>query len=79
MRMTNLAIKTHSPTFFLFSFYLSPSFPAVMATLSGITVFPIKSCHSVKVDSCRVDALGLAADRNFMLIEDDTNRFITQR
>ncbi|RUP48244.1 hypothetical protein BC936DRAFT_144799 [Jimgerdemannia flammicorona] len=50
-----------------------------MPTLTGISIFPVKSCHSVEIQECDVDALGLLHDRRFMFIDAETNRFITQR
>ncbi|KAF7728814.1 hypothetical protein EC973_005440 [Apophysomyces ossiformis] len=52
---------------------------AEVPTLTDISIYPIKSCHSIKLKECQVDALGLVNDRRFMFIDDETNRFITQR
>lgn len=47
--------------------------------VSAITLYPIKSCHYINVDSCEVDELGLKLDRRFMFVDESTGRFITQR
>lgn len=51
------------------------SFPTVV----DILVFPIKSCHYVRLQECEVDSLGIKHDRRFMIVYADTNRFVTQR
>lgn len=48
-------------------------------TVSNIHVYPIKSCHSVQLNESEVGNLGLVNDRRFMFIEQDNDRFITQR
>ncbi|KAI8370566.1 uncharacterized protein BYT42DRAFT_93749 [Radiomyces spectabilis] len=50
-----------------------------MASLSAIHIFPVKSCHYVQVEECKVHHLGLENDRRFMLIDERTGRFISQR
>ncbi|KAI8086372.1 MOSC N-terminal beta barrel domain-containing protein [Halteromyces radiatus] len=48
-------------------------------TVSGIRIYPVKSCHSVQLEESEVGNLGLVNDRRFLFIEEATNRFITQR
>lgn len=48
------------------------------AILSQISVYPIKSCGGIAVDSWIVDELGLTLDRRWMVI-DESGRFQTQR
>ncbi|KAI8389341.1 MOSC N-terminal beta barrel domain-containing protein [Blakeslea trispora] len=48
-------------------------------TVERITIFPIKSCHYVDLSECEVDNMGIKHDRRFMIINADTNRFVTQR
>lgn len=48
------------------------------ARVSAITLFPIKSCRGISVQSAEVVARGLARDRRYMLV-DETGHFITQR
>ncbi|KAI8996813.1 MOSC N-terminal beta barrel domain-containing protein [Pilobolus umbonatus] len=50
-----------------------------MATVERINIFPIKSCHSIEVNECEVNSLGILYDRRFMIIDAATNRFISQR
>ncbi|KAG0175426.1 hypothetical protein DFQ28_000047 [Apophysomyces sp. BC1034] len=52
---------------------------AELPTLTDISIYPIKSCHSIKLKECAVDALGLVHDRRYMFIDELTNRFVTQR
>ncbi|KAI9250037.1 MOSC N-terminal beta barrel domain-containing protein [Sporodiniella umbellata] len=47
--------------------------------VENIHIFPIKSCHSVEVKEINVGKLGLENDRRFMLVDEETNKFITQR
>ncbi|KAI9481341.1 MAG: MOSC N-terminal beta barrel domain-containing protein [Benjaminiella poitrasii] len=48
-------------------------------TVESIHIYPIKSCHYVVVKECEVDSLGIKHDRRFMIVYEDTNRFVTQR
>jgi uncharacterized protein YcbX len=48
------------------------------ACLRAITVFPIKSCRGISVESAELVSRGLARDRRYMLV-DENGRFITQR
>lgn len=47
--------------------------------MENIHIYPVKSCHSIELEECQVGNLGLENDRRFMMIEEDTNKFITQR
>jgi MOSC domain-containing protein len=47
-------------------------------TLTGLFVYPIKSCRGIPVDQWDVDEFGLRYDRRFMLV-DQTGEFMTQR
>src|SRR3954451_13707808 len=47
-------------------------------TLTGLFVYPIKSCRGIAVDRWDVDAFGLRYDRRFMAI-DQSGEFLTQR
>jgi uncharacterized protein YcbX len=49
-----------------------------MARVSGLFVYPIKSCRGIAVDSAELTARGLAYDRRYMLV-DASGRFLTQR
>ena len=49
-----------------------------MLQVTGINIFPIKSCGGVRADRAEVEARGLAGDRRFMLV-DGNGRFMTQR
>ena len=46
--------------------------------MSGLYVYPIKSCGGVAVEDWEVDERGLRHDRRWMLV-DETGRFIAQR
>jgi uncharacterized protein YcbX len=46
--------------------------------VTGLNVYPIKSCGGIELDSARVMNTGLEYDRMFMLV-DEKDRFISQR
>jgi len=46
--------------------------------LSGLYIYPVKSLRGLHLDSATVDALGLAGDRRFLVVDPD-GKFITQR
>ncbi len=46
--------------------------------LSGLFVYPIKSCAGMTVQTRRLDAKGLEGDRSYMVV-DEAGRFLTQR
>ena len=47
-------------------------------TLTGLTVYPIKSARGIPVDRWEVDEFGLRHDRRFMLV-DRSGEFLSQR
>ncbi|HEY0944493.1 MAG TPA: MOSC N-terminal beta barrel domain-containing protein [Opitutaceae bacterium] len=47
-------------------------------TLSGLFLYPVKGCRGLPVAEAQVDALGLAGDRRFMIV-DLAGKFLTQR
>lgn len=47
-------------------------------TLTGLFVYPIKSCRGIPVDQWDLDEFGLRYDRRFMLV-DQAGEFMTQR
>ena len=47
-------------------------------TLSGLYVYPIKSCAGISLQSAEVSATGLRHDRRWMLV-DDAGEFMSQR
>ncbi|MDT0498755.1 MOSC domain-containing protein [Algiphilus sp. W345] len=49
-----------------------------MATLSGLYIYPVKSCAAVSVQQVGVEPRGLAGDRRWMIV-DATGHFITGR
>lgn len=51
-------------------------------TVSGIFIYPIKSCGGIALTSATIEERGLRLDRRWMLISDaekDRNTFVTQR
>ena len=46
--------------------------------LAGLFIHPVKSLRACAVTSARIDPLGLASDRRFLVV-DETGRFLTQR
>lgn len=46
--------------------------------VTGLNVFPIKSCHALQVEEVQVDSRGVVDDRRFMLV-DGNGRFLSQR
>ena len=45
--------------------------------VTGLNVFPVKSCRAVSVEEVEIDSFGVVGDRRFMVIIG--NRFTTQR
>ena len=45
--------------------------------VTGLNVFPVKSCRAVSTEEVEVDSFGIVGDRRFMVI--DGNRFTSQR
>ena len=50
----------------------------VRVRVSGLNVFPIKSCKACRVEEIVVDKYGVVGDRRLMLV-DGNNRFVSQR
>jgi uncharacterized protein YcbX len=48
------------------------------ATITGIYVYPVKSCRGIVMESARVEPTGFADDRHWMLVRPN-GRFVTQR
>jgi len=46
--------------------------------LAGLFIYPVKSLRGYAVESADVDALGIAGDRRFLVV-DEAGRFLTQR
>jgi len=46
--------------------------------LTDIYIYPVKSCAGIRLDAARLDAMGLARDRRWMIV-DDAGKMITQR
>jgi len=46
--------------------------------LSGITIYPVKSCAGVNLDSATLDRFGLVGDRRWLVV-DERGRFLSQR
>src|SRR5512139_2480260 len=46
--------------------------------VSGLTIYPVKSCRGIAVKSATVEPRGLKFDRRWMVV-DDSGRFLTQR
>jgi hypothetical protein len=46
--------------------------------LSGLFIYPVKGLRGLAVQASEVDALGLAGDRRFLVV-DEAGRFLTQR
>jgi len=51
----------------------------VVGKLKSIHVYPIKSCKGFEVSKWRINKYGLEHDREWMVIDSETNRFQTQR
>jgi len=50
----------------------------MLARIAGLHLYPVKGCRGLSVDAAEIDALGLAGDRRFMVV-DATGRFLSQR
>ncbi|MGC4073905.1 MAG: MOSC domain-containing protein [Nibricoccus sp.] len=46
--------------------------------VSGLFIYPVKSCRGISLTESRLDSLGLAGDRRFLIV-DDNGVLITQR
>jgi uncharacterized protein YcbX len=49
-----------------------------MTSLTGITVYPIKSARGIPVEQWELDEFGLTLDRRWMVV-DSAGEFISQR
>ncbi len=49
------------------------------AKVSGLFIYPIKSCRGSRVEQGQLTLKGLAHDREFMLVETASGKFLTQR
>lgn len=47
--------------------------------LASLYRYPLKSGKAESLASASLDALGLVGDRRWMLVEESTGRFLTQR
>jgi uncharacterized protein YcbX len=47
--------------------------------VTGIYIYPIKSCKGISVQSAKTDDFGFENDRRWMVVSGETNRFVTQR
>jgi len=52
---------------------------SVNAKIIEINVYPIKSCKGLSVEAWNVDKYGLQYDRNWMIVDSQSSRFISQR
>lgn len=50
----------------------------MLVVISGLYIYPIKSCAAIAVDSMMLDELGAANDRRYMLV-DEYGQFLSQR
>ena len=50
-----------------------------MLHLSALYRFPLKSCKAEVLEQASFDALGMAGDRRWMLVDEASGRFLTQR
>ena len=48
-------------------------------SLTGVFVYPIKSCKGISCERSRLTSTGLQYDREWMLIDVKTRRFVSQR
>ncbi|MBX3736481.1 MAG: MOSC N-terminal beta barrel domain-containing protein [Candidatus Didemnitutus sp.] len=46
--------------------------------MSGLFIYPVKSCRGLALAAAEVDELGLAGDRRFLVV-DEAGKFLTQR
>ncbi|PNH06437.1 MOSC domain-containing protein 2, mitochondrial [Tetrabaena socialis] len=50
-----------------------------MPTVAALNVYPIKSCRGTSLQSAMMTCAGLAYDREWMVVRQETGRFISQR
>lgn len=46
--------------------------------VTSLTIYPVKGCRGISLQSARIDALGFVGDRRFMIV-DETGKMLTQR
>jgi len=56
-----------------------PKSTTAKIVLTGITIYPVKSCKGITMQQAKVGPFGLENDRRWMLYGTNTKRFITQR
>jgi uncharacterized protein YcbX len=49
-----------------------------MPRVSGLFIYPVKSCRGLAMPAAEIDDLGLVGDRRFLVV-DETGKFLTQR
>ena len=47
-------------------------------TVSGLNIYPVKSCAGISVQSATIDRLGFTNDRRVMVVRTADNTFITE-
>jgi len=52
---------------------------SVVGKLTEINIYPIKGCHRISLQTCVVSKFGLVNDRRWMLVDNESYRFVTQR
>lgn len=50
-----------------------------MAAISGLTVYPIKSCKGISCERAKIWSTGFAFDRRWVIVQDKNGKFETQR
>ncbi|MCC6614662.1 MAG: MOSC domain-containing protein [Anaerolineae bacterium] len=49
------------------------------AVVTGLYVYPVKSCAGIALDGAHLDARGFRFDRQWMIVDDDERVFLSQR
>lgn len=57
----------------------TPTFGGARVTVTGIYHYPIKSCAGTALSSATLDARGIRHDRELLIVDAATGRFLTQR
>jgi uncharacterized protein YcbX len=57
----------------------APTFGGALVTVTGLYHYPIKSCAGTALTSATLDARGILHDRELMLVDATTSKFLTQR
>jgi uncharacterized protein YcbX len=47
--------------------------------VSGLYIYPVKSCKGISLTSAEIGRYGFINDRRWMIVDKETNRFLTQR